>query len=119
MTQVFCRPREVDSEAFDKLVVKDFNREIKRRKYSVDDDHRDKRLDHVDNGKFDVAQISMHDVWQKDYLNVFGKFCPMDADWRCPRCGCQFATGYPPERCPVCGCISPLGQLAENGAFRR
>jgi len=114
----YTRPRPVDSEAIDKCIVRTFDVERKRR-HSIGDDYREKKMDTIDVGKFDNSQISMHDVWQKKYLDTQGEFVPMNADWVCPRCGWRHCQGYPPLKCDCCGLESPLGLLVREGVFKR
>lgn len=118
-TLTFTRPRRVDDEAVEKCMVRTFDTEVKRRQ-TIEDDYRQKRMDEIDVGKFDVSQISMHDLWQKRYFDTQGgAFCPMNADWVCPRCHTQYGSGYPPEHCQVCGYESPMGVLVREGVWKR
>ena len=117
----YCRPRKLDDEALEKTIINSYDTEIKRRKRTVDDDYRDAPYLSKLRGKgeFMYADLSIHDLFQKQFADKYGEFIPMDCGWQCPHCGMKYLQALPPLECNVCHTKSPLGMYVEDGYVRR
>jgi len=118
-SNIYFKPRKLDDEALEKTIVSNYDTEVKRRRRSIDDEYREDLNRHVQAGQFQYSLLSMHDVWEKEYLDRFGTFIPRESNWVCPRCGLEHVSGYPPLKCGRCGQISPLGQYVNMKYYKR
>lgn len=117
----YTKPRKLDDEALEKTIVNSYDTELKRRRRNVDDEYRDAPYLSKLRGKgqFMYADLSIHDLFQKDYLNRYGEFIPLDSGWQCPHCGMRFLMALPPLQCTCCGTMSPLGRYVKDGYQRK
>lgn len=115
----FCKPRKIDDEALERTIVNSYDTEQLRRRRTVDDEFREELEQYRKPGQFMYSDWSVHDVWQKDYLDKYGEFIPMDHGWMCPKCGTKYLLAYPPLECNVCHNMSPFGQLVKDGYMWR
>ena len=115
----FSRPVPIDDEALSKTIVNSYDTEQLRRRRTVDDSYREELEKYRTPDKFMYSDLSIHDLFQKSYLDKFGEFSPLDCGWRCPKCGTYFAQALPPLECPTCHCMSPLGEYVQGNYHRR
>lgn len=120
----YCRPRVVDDNALAHMIVNSYDTEQKRRRHTCDDEYRDeiqasRAYNEMPCGEFKLADLSFHDLFQKQYVDRFGKFIPMDRGWECPHCHTPYLMPYPPLNCKICGTESPLGEYVRLGYHRR
>lgn len=116
----FTMPRAVDDDVLDKMMVKSYRDERCRRVKTVDDEFRDKIPNNLPCGEFRLADISMHDlVEQKAFDQLGGMRVGLNQNYRCPHCGTEYATAFPPQICNVCHQRTWFGELVDNGAFKR
>jgi len=122
MYNSFHGPRTVDGDALEKMIVKSYMGERKRRKKSVDDEYRyDIDNSGLPTGEFDLSQISPHDgTIQERYFNQYGGVAPrMNTNYVCPHCRMEYAAGFPPEFCKRCHKITYFGEMVRDGVFKR
>lgn len=117
----FQRPRALDEDALDKMLVTTYRDERSRRVKHVDDDFRnDIDMRGMPTGTFDLSQISMHTPVEEMAFNLLGgKRIPLNTNYRCPHCGTEYGVAFPPLYCNVCHRPTYMGELNEIGAFRR
>lgn len=115
----FTRPVPIDDEALAKTVVNSYDTEQLRRRRTVDDSYREELEKYRQAGRFMYGDLSIHDLFQKSYLDKYGKFIPLDRGWQCPHCGTLYNMALPPEECKVCHTKSPLGEFVSDGYWRR
>lgn len=106
--------------------VQSLDLERRRRRKYTDDDFREPYMDTFDFGKTHYAHIPFHEPWQHTYMNVYGKVHKIDKPWKCPRCGTEYHTGYPPiGGCQACkrrdGKVvdSPIDEMIKDGVYKR
>lgn len=111
----WSKPRKIDDESLARTVVNSYDTEIMRRRRTVDDEFRNDLEKYREAGRFMYGDLSVHDLWQKIYLDKFGEFIPMDRGYMCSHCGTRFLMPYPPEYCTVCHHQTPFGRMVEEG----
>ena len=117
----FKRPRALDEDALDKMLITSYREERSRRVKHVDDDFRnDIDTRGMPTGTFDLSQISMHTPVEEMAFNLLGgKRVFLNTNYRCPHCGTEYGMAFPPLYCNVCHRPTYMGELNEIGAFRR
>lgn len=117
----FKRPRALDEDALDKMLITSYREERSRRVKHVDDDFRnDIDTRGMPTGTFDLSQISMHTPVEEMAFNLLGgKRVFLNTNYRCPHCGTEYGMAFPPLYCNVCHRPTYMGELNEMGAFRR
>ena len=111
--------RVVDNDDWDKLASKFYWRENRRRR-SIDEEHRDKGQDlKLPTGKFNLNKISLQESWQSIAWENYAESYPLDQPYFCNKCGCQMATGFPPENCPRCGAITIMGRMVADRLWNK
>lgn len=120
----FVLPRPVDANQVGQMVEKciqdEYRREQARRKRSVDDEMREHVSTNLPTGEFSLTNVSMHEPWQQTYFHKYGgQALPINQNYRCRHCGCEFGMGYPPEICPQCHRETAFGQMIKDGVYKR
>lgn len=117
----FKKPRPLDQDALDKMLVKSYRDERLRRVKNVDDDFRnDIDISKLPAGTFALSNISMHDPIEEMAFNKLGgKRIALNRNYFCPHCHMEFGMQIPPLECPRCHRPTYLGELKSAGAFKR
>ena len=117
----FKRPRALDEDALDKMLVTSYREERSRRVKHVDDDFRnDIDTRGLSAGTFDLSTISMHTPIEEMAFNMLGgRRIALNTNPRCSHCGLEWGMAIPPLECPRCHTPTYMGELVDYGAFRR
>lgn len=114
------KPRPVDQDALDNMMLKSFREERSRRVRSVDDEFRDDIPTNLPTGEFSLSDISIHDVINERAFNELGGVrAPINEPFICNHCGAVHLMSIPPEHCFTCGQQTWFGEMVEVGSFRR
>lgn len=117
----FKRPKALDEDALDKMLITSYREERSRRVKHVDDDFRnDIDMRGMPTGTFDLSQISMHTPVEEMAFNLLGgERVFLNTNYRCKHCGMEFGMAFPPLECPRCHTPTYMGELNSYGAFKR
>ena len=117
----FQRPRALDEDALDKMLVTTYRDERSRRVKHVDDDFRnDIDTSKLPTGTFNLSKISMHTPIEEMAFNMLGgKRVMLNTNYRCTHCGMEFGMAIPPLECPRCHTPTYVGELEKIRAFNR
>lgn len=114
------KPREVDGQALDKMLIKSYRDERLRRVKTVDDEFRDDIPTALPTGVFRLADMTVHEpIEERAFNELGGKRVMMNTSYTCPHCHEIYACAIPPEECRVCHTKSWFGELVGKGSFRR